>query len=94
MYRSGTSIHVRRLIFCSCGPNQSLLIHLLTPPISGNDVIRFLAGLHLVENPPSVLAVDACLIPTGPLPGQLVNWERTLARIAATLADCAVRNDG
>ena len=57
---------------------------------STNDVLRVLAGLHLLEAPPSVLAVDASLVPSGPGSG-LPNWELTLARLAATLADCTVR---
>ena len=53
-------------------------------------MLRVLAGLHLLEAPPSVLAVDASLVPSGPGSG-LPNWELTLARLAATLADCTVR---
>lgn len=64
------------------------------PSFAAEDLVRFLAGIHLLPAPPEVLLVDDLLPcstgPGGPQPG----WERLLARLTAMLADLAVRGAG
>ncbi|KAL6779532.1 hypothetical protein ACKKBG_A12655 [Auxenochlorella protothecoides x Auxenochlorella symbiontica] len=55
---------------------------------SGDELVRFLAGLHLLPSLPDVLLVDG-LLPTGPASVNSGSWERLLCRLSASLVEAA-----
>ncbi|KFM24119.1 hypothetical protein F751_1384 [Auxenochlorella protothecoides] len=55
---------------------------------SGDELVRFLAGLHLLPSLPDALLVDG-LLPTGPSSVNSGSWERLLCRLSASLVEAA-----
>ncbi|KAL6780552.1 hypothetical protein ACKKBF_B12655 [Auxenochlorella protothecoides x Auxenochlorella symbiontica] len=55
---------------------------------SGDELVRFLAGLHLLPSLPDALLVDG-LLPTGPASVNSGSWERLLCRLSASLVEAA-----